>query len=210
MGIIGKLRYSNLFIVYSCFIVLNRKTKFVLKQSEQYPKVLEEVLLQKSFRTADLPFVTNRQIHHWIEIGVINDHRKQASSGFKSDFNFLEALWIKVVTKMRSFRIGNNSIKEVKQYFFETITLQPDDTNQLSFQKVIQQIIEHQKSVFLVMFENSAVRLLEKKEYLELLKEKRAIHHFSLGLDILVWELLTLFDFDPEINLINQYYKNTD
>ena len=181
-----------------------------MKQSDQYPKVLEEVLLRKSFRTADLPFVTNRQIHHWIEIGVISDHRKQASSGFKSDFNFLEALWIKIVTKMRSFRIGNNSIKEVKQYLFETITLQLDGTNQLSFQKVIQGIIEHQKSIFLVISENSAVRLLEKKEYLEFLKEKRFIHHFSLGLDILVWELLTLLDFDPEINLINQYYKNTD
>ena len=88
-------------------------------------ELLQRLLSEKQFRSEHLSFVTNRQVHHWKEIGLIDDHRKYAASGLKSSFNFYEALWIRIITEMRTFRISNISIREIKKGIFqidETIT----------------------------------------------------------------------------------------
>ncbi|GAA3512830.1 hypothetical protein GCM10022393_28280 [Aquimarina addita] len=167
---------------------------------------LNEVLSKKSFRTEHLPFVSIRQIHHWKEIEVLDDHRKYAASGMKSSYSFFEVVWIKIVTEMRSFRISNISIREVKKYLFDTSETKVNQEI-LVFHKVILKTIIDPTTYFIIIVRDGSVKILDKEVYNQSINEDTIDHHISLRLNILIWEVLSILDFNPDIKSIIQHYK---
>lgn len=174
----------------------------------KHDKSLKEVLLKKSFKSEHLPFVTNRQVHHWKEIGVLNDHRKYAASGMKSSYDFLEVLWIRIITEMRTFRISNISIKEVKKHLFD---IEEEITNETTlFYQAIEEVISKNEKRIVIVLKDGSIKILDKESYLQSINTGTVNHHFALQLDILIWEMLSILDFDSDIKFIIQQYKNTD
>ncbi len=171
--------------------------------------VLKKVLLKKVFKSEHLPFVTNRQIHHWKEIKIVDDHREYAASGMKSKYNVLDLIWINIISEMRSFRISNSIIKEVKSFLYLDTEegLEPKVT---LFEKIIVETIFNKKTLFLVLLKDMSVKLLNKEEYILTLTIGSLHHHFSLDVTDLIWEILAIVDFDNDIKSIMQHYKNTD
>ncbi|KAA1239359.1 hypothetical protein [Aquimarina sp. RZ0] len=172
---------------------------------------LPELLSEKLFRSEYLSFVTNRQVHHWKEIGLIDDHRKYAASGMKSSFNFYEALWIRLITEIRAFQISNLMIREVKKYLFDSCKENRTETTEegILFEASVQDIIIKNQVRFLIILNNKSIKILDKTAFFEAINDRNIDHHFSLRLDILVWKILALLDFEPKIQKIVQGYKNT-
>ncbi|WP_299247143.1 hypothetical protein [uncultured Aquimarina sp.] len=173
---------------------------------------LQELLSEKLFRSEHLFFVTNRQVHHWKEIELIDDHRKYAASGMKSNFSFYEALWIRVITEIRAFRISNLTIKEVKKYLFNSFrenTVNIEE-KRILFEIIIQDIISKNQVMFLVFLNDNTIKILDRETFIREINDNNIGHHFSLRLDILIWKMLSLFIFEPKIEKIIQQYKNTN
>ncbi|WP_281989550.1 hypothetical protein [Aquimarina aggregata] len=173
---------------------------------------LPELLSEKLFRSEHLSFVTNRQVHHWKEIGLINDHRKYAASGMKSSFSFYEALWIRLITEIRAFQISNLMIKEVKKHLFDSCKENRVEKaeERILFQTIIQDIIFKNQVIFLIILNDESIKILDKAAFFEALNDSNIDHHFSLRLDILLWKVLALLNFEPKMQKIVQQYKNTD
>jgi len=170
---------------------------------------LQELFSEKLFRSEHLSFVTNRQVHHWKEIGLIDDHRKYAASGMKSSFSFYEALWIRMITEIRAFQISNLIIKEVKKYLFdsckENIIEKAD--NSILFETIIQDIIIKNQIRFLIILNDKSIKVLDKTAITKEINDSNIDHHFSLRLDILIWKVLALLNFEPKMQKIIQQYK---
>ncbi|WP_299244409.1 hypothetical protein [uncultured Aquimarina sp.] len=173
---------------------------------------LQKLLSEKLFRSEHLSFVTNRQVHHWKEIGLIDDHRKYAASGMKSSFSFYEALWIRMITEIRAFHISNLMIKEVKKYLFDSYKENIVETaeERILFQTIILDIISNKQVRFLIILNDKSIKILDKVAFFEALNDSDIDHHFSLRLDILLWKVLALLNFEPKMREIVQQYKNTD
>ncbi|WP_299311168.1 hypothetical protein [uncultured Aquimarina sp.] len=170
---------------------------------------LQKLLSEKLFRSEHLSFVTNRQVHHWKEIGLINDHRKYAASGMKSSFSFYEALWVRMITEIRAFQISNSIIKEVKKYLFDSCKEDMVEETIL-LETIIRDIIIKNQIRFLIILNDTSIKVLDKTAFFEAINDRNINHHFSLRLDVLVWKVLVLLVFEPKIQKIIQHYKNTD
>ena len=72
----------------------------------------------------------------------------------------------------------------------------------MHFIEAIQEVIVHKSTIYLAISSDGSTKLLNKGTYIEGLKEEQVTHHFSLRLDILIWKLIEILDFDTEINLI--------
>lgn len=177
-------------------------------EKESLPKLLSE----KLFRSEHLSFVTNRQVHHWKEIGLIEDHRKYAASGMKSSFSFYEALWIRMITEIRAFQISNLMIKEVKKHLFDSCKegILEEAGKGILFEKIIQDIIGRNQVRFLVFLNDKSIQVLDKTMFIKKINQGNIDHHFSLRLDILLWKVLALLNFEPKMQKIIQQYKNAD
>lgn len=173
---------------------------------------LSKLLSEKLFRSEHLSFVTNRQVHHWKEIGLIDDHRKYAASGMKSNFSFYEALWVSIITEIRAFQISNLMIKEVKKYLFDSCkeNLVEEAGKGILFEKIIQDIISNNQVSFLVILNEKLIKVLDKAAIIRDINDNNIEHYFSLRLDLLLWKVLTLLNFEPKMQKIIQQYKNTN
>lgn len=169
-------------------------------------KELRGSLLKKIFKSEHLPFVTNRQIHHWKEIMVLDDNRKYAASGMKSTYNVYDIIWIKIISEMRTFRISNITIKEVKSYLY-LHTETAIESKVTIFQRLILETICYSRTQYLVLAKNMSIKLLSKEEYILILDKENAHHHFIIDITCLVWEVLSMLDFEDEIKSIIQQYK---
>ena len=164
----------------------------MVPQNIQNKMDLQELLTQKVFKSNHLDFVTHRQIHHWKEIGLIDEHRAYAASGMKNSFNFYEVVWIKVIVEMRSFHISNTLIKKVKNLFFDL-----NDTDgriTAVAEKMIQEVIIEKKIKFLMVDEKQQVTTLDKNAYLQQIDTGITTSHFCLQMDIVIskmWDLFT-------------------
>ncbi len=168
-----------------------------------------KVCLQKRFKTLDLPFVTNRQLHHWKATGLLNDERELASSGKKNEFDFFEVVWIRSIVLMRSFGIDNLLIAKVNSDMSNT----DHDSNSESlsiFQKQIARTLFDKQNCFLIVSEQGDGRLVSKNEYTNMIKDSMAGHHLSITLNILIKEMLSLLDFDSNIQKIIKDYLDTE
>ncbi len=169
---------------------------------------LQKLLSEKLFRSEHLSFVTNRQVHHWKAIGLLNDYRKYAASGMKSSFNFYEVLWNRIITEMRSFTISNLQIKEVKRFLF---TPEKDVIKEpFSFSNVIQEIILGDRIIFLTLKQDKLIKMLDKEEYAAGIDNGKINNHFAVRLDLLIWEMLTLLDLKSKAQEIIQHHKNME
>lgn len=178
----------------------------ILTNKEQ---LLHHLLSQNQFGSERLEFVTNRQIHHWKEIGLLDDNRKYAASGIKSKFTFYEALWIKMIIDIRGFRISNISIQHIKNYLFQNnkdVTLEKE----VLFEQIIRQVILNNEVIFLILLQDMSVSALNKETYLSEIKKGGIDHHFSLRFDVLIKELLTSLDMVSDIHNITGNLKNTN
>lgn len=173
---------------------------------------LQELLSEKLFRSEHLSFVTNRQVHHWKEIGLIDDHRKYAASGMKSSFSFYETLWIRVITEIRAFRISNLTIKKIKKYLFNSFGENAVNLKEerILFEIIVQDIISKNQVMFLVFLNDNTIKILDRATFIGEINDNNIGHHFSLRLDTLIWKMLSLFVFEPKIVQILQQYKNTN
>ncbi|WP_027395946.1 hypothetical protein [Aquimarina latercula] len=167
-------------------------------------KPLKEALAKKSFRSQHLPFVTNRQVHHWKEIGILDDHREYAASGMKSNYHFFDVLWLRIITEMRAFRISHTSIKEVKKHLFDI-----EEKANLLYQ-TIEKVITKNKTSIIIVLKNGSVKVLDEEVYFHNVAIKALDHYLALRLDVLIWEILFQLDFDPDIKSIIQQHKNTN
>lgn len=172
-------------------------------------KELDTILSKKSFRTEHLPFVSIRQIHHWKEIEVLDDHRKYAASGMKSRYDFYEVIWIKIITEMRSFRISNTSIREVKKYLFNCSEAKESQEGLIFHQVILKTIMDHTDQ-FIVILRNGSIKILDKEMYMQSINDDTIDHHISLRINTLIREVLSLLDFDSDIKAIIQHYNNTN
>ncbi|WP_299213235.1 hypothetical protein [uncultured Dokdonia sp.] len=168
-----------------------------------------KVCLQKRFKTLDLPFVTHRQLHHWKATRLLNDERELASSGKKNEFDFFDVVWIRSIVLMRSFGVDNLLIAKVNSDMSNTD--QDSKTVSLSiFQKLIAETLLDKQSCFLIVSEQGDGRLVSKNEYANMVKDSIAEHHLSITLNILIKEMLSLLDFDSDIQKIIKDYLDTE
>jgi DNA-binding transcriptional MerR regulator len=166
-------------------------------------KVLLEVLSKKIFKSEYLPFVTNRQIHHWKEIKVLDDHRAYAASGIKSKYSVFDIIWIKIISEMRAFRISNISIREVKK-FLDSDTEGVMKSATTIFHRLITETIVNNNTEFLIITMNGVIKIVNKEKYISILIEGRLHHHFALDIGYLTWGVLSILDFDDTIKSIIQ------
>ncbi len=175
--------------------------------SSQKRDSLQKLLSEKLFRSKHLDFVTNRQVHHWNEIGLLDDHRKYAASGMKNSFNFYQSLWIRTIVEIRSFGISNLQIKEIKGALFD---LKKDVVSEtFLFTYTIQEVILDNHVIFLNLEKNTSIKMLNKEEYSAGIDNGRITHHFALRLDLLIWEMLALLDLTSKVQKIIQHDKDT-
>ncbi|WP_299184174.1 hypothetical protein [uncultured Aquimarina sp.] len=168
-----------------------------------------ELLFSKMFKSEHLPFVTNRQIHHWKEIKVLDDHRAYAASGIKSRYSVFDIIWIKIISEMRAFRISNISIREVKK-FLNSDTDAIEEPRATILKRLITETILNSNSQFLVITINGILKIVDRREYILMLTKGSLHHHFALDLDHLIWEVLLTLDFNKNIKSIIQQYQNTN
>ncbi|WP_299212447.1 hypothetical protein [uncultured Dokdonia sp.] len=168
-----------------------------------------QACVEKRFKTLHLPFVTNRQLHHWKATGLLNEHRELASSGKKNEFDFFEVVWIRCIVLMRSFGIDNLLIAKVNK----DITGKDQDSKDtlLSiFQNKIAEALFRKQGSFLLVSEQGDGRLLSKEMYSKAIKDSLIRHHLSLDIAPLIKEILLLLDFDIHIQRITNYYLDKE
>lgn len=172
-------------------------------------KLLQNLLSEQRFGSENLGFVTNRQVHYWKEIGLIDDCRKYTASGMKSRFSFYEGLWIRIIIEMRSFRIGNHSIRKMKEKLFQNHKMFDTATGLNLFINTVLSILISKEVCFLLVLRDESIKVLDKKAYVKKIESGKIDHHFSLQFNVLIREMIELLEFTKLIQEIIQETNDT-
>lgn len=78
-------------------------------------QLFEEFFKKRIYTVGDEPETTYRSITHWLELGLINDHRENGKGWHR--FSVRDMIWQHVIISLRFFGVQNAKILLSKQYF---------------------------------------------------------------------------------------------
>ena len=84
-------------------------------------------ILNRGFSVKDLK-VPYRNINHWDEKGLLLNTRREGGQWRK--FNFMDCIWIRIVTELRKFGVSFSTIVALKEILSEKVPLQTHQESQ--------------------------------------------------------------------------------
>lgn len=95
-------------------VAVYRKEAFDIGYKDYFKNIgqnrISQILNDKE-RNIKLQSITKRQIHSWAKEGLIDENE---NGGWRR-FSIIDALWLKIISELREFGMGWNTIKVVKE-----------------------------------------------------------------------------------------------
>ena len=134
------------------------------KLAKEFPELSESVGIPR-FTISDIG-LNARVINNWEKKGLF---LRDFDPGMRRKFDLIDAVWLKMVQKMRKFEISLNTIKKVKDSFIETVEL-TDENREVIIETILAMYGDDKKELANVFMQTADFKKLvdsQKINYLQ-------------------------------------------
>jgi len=164
--------------------------EFLEKGQDYIKKITED---RKRFTSEE---ITYRTLNHWTKLRLIDDARPNGKGWRK--FSFVEVVWMKVISELRSFGFPNDKILSVKSSLQNFLREEEKIENSVALQYYIGIAQIKKESSFILAFDSgkAAFATYDDLSYSEMLRSTP--NHIRVSLNEILGEILPIGNFAPK------------